>query len=1428
MKKQKSVIKRILSCLLSFVLVFSLGISNVYAKGLSNNSEIIKPSCVTSSRESLWIDGASSKNADRDAIEWKYKNSEGKYYLYLPSHIDLNNLVIWHTFKSSVKVNGKTLISGEATDVFSKEGEYKLNVGNTTYTLVIMKSLNVASMFLKTNSKSLSYINQSKSNSDSGSILVVTPEGKVDYDKTFSKLKGRGNSTWDYEKKPYNITLDKKTNLLGMDSSKKWCLLANYRDQSLLRNQIMYDLGNDVGLDYSPNSKPIDLYVNGEYLGTYELCEKVEVGDNNLVKITDLEKATEKVNNEGLDTYSKGGTNYYSKGSYKYVNIPNDPEDITGGYVMEFELVARYADETCGFVSKNGQPVIMKSPEYISKAQSKYISSFYQEFEDALYSSTGYNSQGKHYTDYIDVESFAKMYLIQELSKNLDAAITSFYIYKDSDLTGDGKMHAAPVWDFDVAIGNYKDSSRDPSSPNGWWVRNGYLLDGNYRISSMPTIFNKLFSHSDFEETVTNEWNTNFYDKVKVLFNSTSEGTDRLKTISEYKEMLEASAKMNFKRWGVLGTTTTGIVTGSSYSSNIDFVSNFLKNRSNYLNKQFGLVGEKTTIYFDNSISKWSSVYAYVWTEGSVSPTVLPMNLVEGETNIYSVSVSGEYEQIIFKNTDGVTSWNLQTKDLTIPTGDKNCYKPNGTGTKPSGDWISYAEGTKELTLNKVTTDKNSPQSLGKEITVTAEAFGGEKPYTYEFKVNDQVIETTGNSFKWNPTEIGDYKIAVTVKDKNGDTSTKEIDYTIKEVSKNIATIYYSGFSVAYIHYKVGSGKWTVAPGVLMENSKEIDGYEHKIEIDLEEENILTACFNNGNGSWDNNGNKNYTFEAKTYAVKNGVVREIENPSISIENFNVSKSSPQLVNTKLDLSASVKNAIGNVSYKFYQVKNNVKTLISEGDNKGTWTPEEAGSYTLILEVEDESGKKDSKEILYTINNKLSLESFKADKDSLELGESVNLTASAKDGLKEKTYKFYLEDGTIIQEGNKNTVTWKPENIGNYLVFVDITDENKDKVTDKLSIEVKEPSFKVLSFETDKLSPQETGSKIKISASAIGEGAPYSYNISVVNSENEIVAEGKDNVLEWTGESAGNYTIKLVVKNSLNEEITKEINYVIKDIPKTLTTIYYKKFVNPYIHYKIGNGSWTKVPGVSMKVSTTMPGYYEYTVDLGEETTLTACFNNGSNLWDNNGGKNYTFGLGEYILENGVSTDITERDLEILDFSSSKLNFETLGKTVTLTANASYGKGEYEYKFLAEKDGIETVISDFSSLSSVKWTAKELGKYTLKVIAKDALGNIAEKTMSYEIVEKSLNVVTIYYNKYSTPYIHYKIGNGSWTKAPGIEMTESSTKPGYYEYTIDLGEETTLTACFNNGAGVWDNNGGRNYTFYTGEYILQNGVINKIN
>lgn len=94
--------------------------------------------------------------------------------------------------------------------------------------------------------------------------------------------------------------------------------------------------------------------------------------------------------------------------------------------------------------------MVLKSPEYATEAQAKYISGYWQELEDALYSETGYNSLGKHYTEYIDIVSWAKQYLIQEWTSNWDAGLTSNFFYKDVD----SKLFAGPLWDFDTAIGN--------------------------------------------------------------------------------------------------------------------------------------------------------------------------------------------------------------------------------------------------------------------------------------------------------------------------------------------------------------------------------------------------------------------------------------------------------------------------------------------------------------------------------------------------------------------------------------------------------------------------------------------------------------------------------------------------------------------------------------------------------------------------------------------------------------------------------------------------------------------------------------------------------------------------------------------------------------------------------------------------------------
>ncbi len=90
-------------------------------------------------------------------------------------------------------------------------------------------------------------------------------------------------------------------------------------------------------------------------------------------------------------------------------------------------------------------------------------------------------------------------------------------------------------------------------------------------------------------------------------------------------------------------------------------------------------------------------------------------------------------------------------------------------------------------------------------------------------------------------------------------------------------------------------------------------------------------------------------------------------------------------------------------------------------------------------------------------------------------------------------------------------------------------------------------------------------------------------------------------------------------------------------------------------------------------------------------------------------------------------------------------------------------------------------------------------------------------------------MTIYYKGYENPNIHYKIGDGYWIDGDGIKMEASTTISGYsYEITIDLGEATTLTACFNDGKGNWDSNNEKNYYFEVGVYTYCNGEITKIN
>lgn len=477
-------------------------------------------------------------------VNWWKSELDGKYYIFLPDASDASALKV--TFTSKVlSVDGKQLTSGEITDAFSGGGEFTVDADGTQYDVVVLKSDELPAVYIETESGSLDAVHADKNYKERATFVAYSDGEKV-YDADLEYIKGRGNSTWKLNKKPYNIKFESKVDLFGMGKAKKWSLIASANEQSLIRNKLTYDLADDVGLLYSSKSQHIDLYINGTYEGNYLVCESVEIGSTR-VDIDDLEDINEEAN-PGIDIEecalagTRGEIAGYTADSRKWVEIPNDPDDITGGYLIEFELYARYQLEVSGFVTKQGQPITMKSPEYASKAEIEYISSFYQEFEDAVYSETGYNSLGKHYSEYIDIDSMVKMYIIQELAMNLDAARTSFYLFKPQ---GEDKLYASPVWDFDYSLGKkYSGYRIDNTNPELWATRDDYLTDTRTgfveRLEPMPTLLSTLCTHKDFMSLVKKEWTDSFLPHL---------GDDRVDSLNDLIASLEASAVMDAIRW---------------------------------------------------------------------------------------------------------------------------------------------------------------------------------------------------------------------------------------------------------------------------------------------------------------------------------------------------------------------------------------------------------------------------------------------------------------------------------------------------------------------------------------------------------------------------------------------------------------------------------------------------------------------------------------------------------------------------------------------------------------------------------------------------------------------------------------------------------------------------------------------------------------
>jgi CotH kinase protein len=349
-------------------------------------------------------------------------------------------------------------------------------------------------------------------------------------------IRGRGNSTWGFDKKPYRLRLDAAAALLGMPDSRHWVLLANHADKTLLRNDITFELGRQLGMAWTPRSRQVQVRLNGRYDGVYQLTEHIRI-------------ASQRVRIDELDPAVTGG-----------------PE-ISGGYLLQIDEDST-GSPACFVTAVAVMTICGEDPEDFSAvpAQRDYIARYMQDAENALFG-PDFANEATGYAAYIDVESAIQYYLANELVKNVDGNLRrSTYLFKPRD----GKLHFGPLWDFDLAIGNA--SHLGGTEVQGWYIR------------SAPW-FTRLFEDPRFAERVAATWRA-----------MKSDG--RLDALLAYvdRRAIESSSAQadNFERWPIMDSYVFFSVAKpfpNSWDNEVAYLRRFLVERIAWIDGQLASGG---------------------------------------------------------------------------------------------------------------------------------------------------------------------------------------------------------------------------------------------------------------------------------------------------------------------------------------------------------------------------------------------------------------------------------------------------------------------------------------------------------------------------------------------------------------------------------------------------------------------------------------------------------------------------------------------------------------------------------------------------------------------------------------------------------------------------------------------------------------------
>ncbi len=367
-----------------------------------------------------------------------------------------------------------------------------------------------------------------KKNYVDGTISISDPEKHYSDVTEFNAdmgIRGRGNSTWSFPKKPWKVKLDEKASLLGMPADKEWALLANYSDRTLMRNIVAMKLSEICGFSWTPRMRSVEVYLNNEYQGVYTLCEH------------------KKVSKDRVDIDVVGEND-------------NSGDAVTGGYYLEIE---EQQDETTCWWTSMGVPMMFSDPEEPTSQQLAYVKGLFESFEQALWAKDFSETSG--YPKYIDVDSFIDYYIVQELTKNIDGNLRkSSFITKERGR----KMEMYHLWDFDLTLGNcgYFWAGAG-NGPENFWIK----LDKWYP---------HLFEDPTFVDKVQKRWNELMPEFSKIP-----------EFIDEQALMLAKAQERNFKVWNIWDSVDwVKFPSLGSYEKEVAYLKEFYTKRLQWLDRE--------------------------------------------------------------------------------------------------------------------------------------------------------------------------------------------------------------------------------------------------------------------------------------------------------------------------------------------------------------------------------------------------------------------------------------------------------------------------------------------------------------------------------------------------------------------------------------------------------------------------------------------------------------------------------------------------------------------------------------------------------------------------------------------------------------------------------------------------------------------------